>query len=289
MVATFIGSVGRRPRRLWQRRPFHCDYMPTKVLTSSSGEADCWNAFPTAQNASMRWKRRKHYLEIRAFLRNPSESCLPLSSYLGAFHEDTKTEFNRSFEESEANSVIDILTRIGLSPTQTSPSAKSLSDVPSAVVYRMLANFGVFQDARILSIVDKYPPSVPLRWPLDILPAGILLLLLHRNPLVRDWATKQTAKCTIVPIPNEAFNGPYSEVLKVIAFIYSPPSTTTIPSMANLTHLRAFFVAEPISLWSSFLPLLKLIPPESLVSGTFQHVDIRRVLVAHLHDTGPGR
>ncbi|KAF9049605.1 hypothetical protein BDZ89DRAFT_1057486 [Hymenopellis radicata] len=212
---------------------------------------------------------------------------LSRNTYLGAFHEDTKTDFNRSFEQSEANSVIDILARVGLSPTQTSPSTKSLSDVPSAVVYRMLANFGVFQDERILSIIDKYPPSVPVHWPLDILPAGMLLLLLHRNPLVREWATKQAAKCTIVPIPNEAFNGPYSEVLKVIAFIYSPPSTTTIPSMANLSHLRAFFVTEPILLWSSFLPLLKLIPPESLVSGTFQHVDIRRVLVAHLHDTGP--
>ncbi|KIY69126.1 hypothetical protein CYLTODRAFT_373369 [Cylindrobasidium torrendii FP15055 ss-10] len=202
------------------------------------------------------------------------------ATYMSVFPKEMQTVFFDSFEEYETKTVLQNLAKAGINLDSTS-SQKTLANAPMPDAYHMLSSFGVFKDSRIQDLLDRFAPSTVLSWPLDAIPAGILLLLLHRNPRVRKWATKQIAVTSAVPIPSAAFYEPYCDVLQVLAAAFSSPQvldskSTTILSFSDLTSGVA---------WPALETTLKYIPPDYLTSGR-QTVDLRRIIVSRLRDNG---
>jgi len=120
------------------------------------------------------------------------------NTYFGAFQEDVLKSFYHTFEQWELAMVIQDLINAKI---LDQPSSKTLSDVHPAVVYRMVCNWTIFSDPRILSAIHASFLTKPIPgWPGDPLPPGIFVLLLSDNSSVRKWAGNQALKCTIVPM-----------------------------------------------------------------------------------------
>jgi senataxin len=165
------------------------------------------------------------------------------------------------------------------------PSTKTLSDLHPAVVYRMVCNWTIFSDPRILSAIYASSLNKPLPgWPGDPLPLGMFVLLLSDNPNVRQWAGSQALRCTIVPMSSELFVGPYLQAIEVVARALTLSGTSRMPDPALFPFS---FARDPCHLWSGFSAVLRHIPVDALASDTRQHVDFRRIITGHLHDTGP--
>lgn len=161
-----------------------------------------------------------------------------------------------------------------------STTTRPLSNIHPAVVYRMVSNWTIFKDARVFSAIHKNPPINYLpTWPRDPLPPGMFLLLMNSNPTVRQWAEAHAAKCTIVPMSNDEFVGPYIDVIEIIGRHLTDPFLNS--------SLPFEFATNPIDLWSGFRVALRQIPIDALGSNTRQYSDFRRIVTKHLHDTGP--
>jgi senataxin len=225
-----------------------------------------------------------------------------LIRYFGAFSDAVLTGFYNSFNEWELNMVMSALSRAGISSDASSdPPQIPLSNAPSAVVYHMVSNLQILRDSRILSIIRAHAPSDLLpSWPTDPPPAGMLILLVDENPLVRQWAKNQISKCKVVPIPKEKFVGVYTVAMDAVAHAVSAGtqsiglsnSTTSTVTLKNAaipasSSFSTSYAKDPADLWSGFCAFVRLIPPELLTSGTHHNVDLRRLVTGHLHDTGP--
>lgn len=198
--------------------------------------------------------------------------------------------------------VINTLSRAGIMSGAANPNSLcTLSNVPPAVVYHMVCNLDILQDARIISIIHVYPPSDSLPgWPTDPPPPGILILTVDENAEVRRWAKSQLSRCKTVPIPKEKFVGAYSIAMDAIAHaassrtqIDSPHNSAIIVDMLRSTTIMASssfgsfpYATNPVDLWSGFYAFLRLVPSELLTSSPHHNVDLRRLVTGHLHDTG---
>lgn len=210
------------------------------------------------------------------------------TTYLAAFSEEIKAAFFSKFEQWELDSVLESLSAVGLTAEPTA-SPQSLSSVPIGVVYRIVSNLAIFQDERILAIIDNHTPEEPLTgWPSDPYPPGMFILLMHRNLRVRQWAKAQFARCSQIPLSNESFGEPYHHVLNILAHIFSG-NLELVPGMPSKAPaaLLAALSSDNSILWEAFLCVLRLIPPDELLYVTSQNIDMRRLVVRHLSDQGP--
>ncbi|KAK0221815.1 SEN1 N terminal-domain-containing protein [Armillaria fumosa] len=210
------------------------------------------------------------------------------TTYLAAFSEEIKAAFFSKFEQWELESVLESLSAVGLFAEPTT-SPQSLSSVPVGVVYRIVSNLAIFQDERILAIIDKHTPEEPLTgWPSDPYPPGMFILLMHRNLRVRGWAKAQFARCSQIPLSNESFGEPYHHVLNILAHIFSG-NLELVPGVSSKAPaaLLAALSSDNSILWEAFLCVLRLIPPDELLYVTSQNIDMRRLVVRHLADRGP--
>jgi senataxin len=192
------------------------------------------------------------------------------------------------------------LSRAGISLQESATQQKNLANAPSVTVYHLVSNLSILQDYRILSFIHRHPPLDPFPdWPPDPPPAGLLILMMDGKPEVRMWAKTQCSTSQIVPIPLNKFNKPYKASVETIAnaLVSADPepgqrlsltSPTPGPANRNVAALNlSSFASNPSDLWSAFSSVLRFIPPELLTPGRNYHVDIRRIVIGHLHDVGP--
>lgn len=163
-----------------------------------------------------------------------------------------------------------------------SSNSRTLADVPSALVYRMVSTWAVFKDPRIQSLIHSLPPSESIpEWPTDLIPPGMLVLFMHANPKVRAWAISQALKCDIVPIPGERFDGVYVKALESIGRALTSPEHDLKESSTIA------FASDASEIWHGLLRVLRFTPGAAMKSNSQQNVDLRRIVLGHVHDTGP--
>lgn len=190
-------------------------------------------------------------------------------------------KFFESFEDWERRHLIEVLERGGFFDGEQQED-KDLSKISSILVYRIVSNWTTFSDPRIQLVIKNYAPTMALPdWPTDPLPPGMLLLLMHSNAKVRQWAEMHASKCSVVPIHDDQFLGTYLNSLGAIASSFSMlnNSTASIPNTFNITSVDGDF-------WNGFASVLRLLPTTRLTLSPTNQVDLRRLVAAHLHDTG---
>lgn len=214
--------------------------------------------------------------------------------------------FFTSVDEWELGIVLAALSRAGLSlDVSSSKRQRTLSVVPSAVVYHMVSNLSVLRDPRILSVVHSYLPSETFTtWPTDTPSPGVLILMMGKNAEIRQWAKAQGLKCKTVPMPPSKFIGPYRVAVEAIACALTPTGSGLSDSHLTATSASfngsmaggvastsatnsVFFASDLVDLWVGLCAVLRFIPHESLISNNHHHVDFRRIVTGHLHDIGP--
>ena len=191
----------------------------------------------------------------------------------------------RSFSSWETTMFIDGLAACRISVEDaTNPAGITLLDAPPALVYLAMSNLDVLLDDRVLSIFAAYtPPSEFTSWPPDPPPPGLFYMSLHQSLSVRRWTELQLKRCQHTPIPLETFVGSYltafGAVVDVLAKDKPTPALSTNPSFP--------FSQDTASIWSGFIPIVRLLPRECLRQGECSSVDLCHVVAGHLHDTGP--
>ena len=173
--------------------------------------------------------------------------------------------------------------RISMEDT-TSPAGVTLLDAPPALVYLALSNLDVLLDNRVLSIIAAYTPSSEFTsWPSDPPPPGLFYLSLHQNPSIRRWAELQMMKCRHTPMPSETFVGSYLTAFGAVVNVLTKSEPT--PALSSGSTFP--FSQDTASIWSGFVPVLRLLPRKCLRQGEWTSVDLCHVVAGHLHDTGP--
>ena len=94
-------------------------------------------------------------------------------------------------------------------------SGSTMAGVQPATMYRMLFNSTIFADSAIQTALRVAFNRVD-GFPKDVVPPGVLLLLFHKDPVVRQKAQSLATQATVVPIPKEQFVGMYKDVLASI-------------------------------------------------------------------------
>lgn len=180
--------------------------------------------------------------------------------------------------------------------TQGKPTL-SLSKAPPAVLYRAVCNLRLLQDEQILGILRAHTPSEPVAgWPNSPPPAGILLLLMTENENVRRWAKAQVAKFTHAVMAKEQFTNGYVAIIQAVAHSISADAAGfteilgalgTASLVPTKEHLGFPFSKSPVDLWAGIYDFISFVPPARLVAGGPRDVDLRRLVIGHLHDVGP--
>lgn len=160
-------------------------------------------------------------------------------------------------------------------------------DIPLGTRYRLVTNWTIFQDPRILSFLQKSVLTVASESLADYpVPPGILILLFADNTQLRTWADAQASMSAMISL--ELFKGAYTEATEVILRVMntSHAAMQAIPSAGSsiMDHLK--FAPLPI-LWSAFNRFLRLIPLEWLRYTTGLPLSLRRTVLEHLRDEGP--
>ncbi|KAF5382581.1 hypothetical protein D9615_002787 [Tricholomella constricta] len=202
------------------------------------------------------------------------------NTYFGAYADHTLNAFYQTLEIWELDMVLQDLTKANLVGQSAESRQRTLSDVPQAVVYRMVSNWTIFKDARIISVIHDRPPTGPLlSWPKDTLPSGMLLLLMDEKAGVRQWAQAQASNCSAGPMADDHFIGSYLDAIETIGRQLTDPTLNA--------HSTFSFAQDPSDLWPGFRIAVRQIPANALGSRIRQYSDLRGIVTRHLYDTGP--
>ncbi|THV05327.1 hypothetical protein K435DRAFT_774010 [Dendrothele bispora CBS 962.96] len=208
-------------------------------------------------------------------------------TYFGAFGDSVKEMFWQTFHVWETQCVLDQLAKRGIQPDKPQASSKRLSDVPMIVVYRMICNFAIFQDAKIQAIIDQFSPDDCLpSWPTDPMLPAMMVLLFHKNPTVRSWASKQAGKCTVIPIPKNEFVRGYQMAVDLVVRGFTPKTVDGTNTNVQAAATTVALSEDQAVLWTSLREFIRLIHPQYLTFVT-SGSDLRHVVTGHLHDSGP--
>jgi len=205
-----------------------------------------------------------------------------LHRYFGAYNTDILQKFFAAFENWELKLVLDDLKKAGF-PTDKSIhllAGKSLSDAPSTLLYRLVVNWTVFSDARIQELIGTCPPTrPPLDWPAGNPPPGMLGLLMHKSPEVREWARQQCPDNSTTLMTAPQFTDSYVNALTTMAGAVPGSSSTTGGLL---------FSSDPTVIWSAIHTMLRMVPVDRLRTLRVQAVSLRLFVTLHLRDSGPG-
>ncbi|KAJ3716910.1 SEN1 N terminal-domain-containing protein [Lentinula raphanica] len=193
-------------------------------------------------------------------------------SYFGAFPDHIIGAFWESFNNWELNHI--------LSQVSEPPGWEDPTHIPTPILYRMICNFQVFQDARIQAFLAQTPlPRLPSDWPMNYIPPAMLVLMMHGNVTLREWAVKLASRCTVVPISqDDASSLPYNQALEVILSLFTSPKVQLATPIS--------LVSDAVTLWKSFYMVLRLLHPTHIMYRSSRRVDIRHMVTGHLHDHG---
>jgi senataxin len=110
--------------------------------------------------------------------------------------------------------------------------------------------------------------------------------MMDENLDVRRWAQSIALKCKITPIPLDSFTSPFKAILELVSDAFT---AKTSESLLNTTASAPYaFAQDSASLWAGFLAVLRLVPVELLTSNASVKVDLRRIVIGHLHNIGSG-
>ena len=153
----------------------------------------------------------------------------------------------------------------------------------------MLSNLKILQDARVLNVLQECVPTRAFsEWPDDIPPVGLLLLLMHTEEKVRDWARVQLATYKDAPMKSEEFLPMYIEALEKATKIIGLFDAQLLKvDRSSDTFKDPFpFSRDPSQLWLGYSSFLRFVPPERLRSSEMFRLDVRRIVISHLSDPG---
>ncbi|OSX59822.1 hypothetical protein POSPLADRAFT_1048291 [Postia placenta MAD-698-R-SB12] len=215
---------------------------------------------------------------VRAFQESKS---LTRQTYFGAFSDDILKGFYTSFDNWELEMVLSSLSAANLSPESMSDAGHTLSKAPPPVVYHIFYNLHILHDSRIIRIIQSCPPKQPITaWPSDYPPPGLFFALSHKQEDVRGWARGQLNLHTTMPMLQKTFSPVYCNVLKAVTNLISTPTD------ANTSKANTFPLTQDVStLWSSYASTLRFVPEDFLHKAGSANVDIRHLVISHLHDT----
>ena len=216
--------------------------------------------------------------------------------YFGAFPDDVIKSFYETFDDWELHMVIEALSQAGIGLGRSDlVNHQTRAEVPPNLIYRMLSNLFILRDARVLALIRSRPlPTELLDWPTVVPPPGLLLLLVDKQPTVRQWATHQISKYKVVPIPNDQFIRSFTMVVKIVSAALtrdndtlSSSSPSFMPNGHDATIQPFQFPSDPAEFWAGFYAMLPFIPSKFLTLNPLINLDIRRIIIGRLHDTRP--
>ena len=190
--------------------------------------------------------------------------------YFAAFTKDVIRNFWGAFEDFEAQQAAETLANA------------NLADAQSAAVYLMLSKLASFKNPEILRIL----PSLTQRkgddyWPLDPPPAGLFLLGLHEDDVIRSWSRTILLKGTVSSLDN--FTANHEAILGIVMDKLSPGDQKDPPTKLVKELLATFpFASAPDNIWSLLSVIIRIAPAEVI-----QSMKVHRLVFAHLHDDGP--
>lgn len=277
-----IGFATKHPKRRSAPLASCSAFTDSTGSPSTFGKQASIGAFRTAASAYSNWRKSSCHPGQRAYritLVSPSVTS-QFHRYFGAYGEDILQRFFDKFEEWELQLVLEDLKKAGFTSDDTSALAgKTLSDVPSTLLYRMVANWKVFSDARIQTLFAHcLPTRIVSDWPMKSPPPGLLVLQMGESKALRDWARKQTLSCELSLLAPHQFTESYSQALMAMVAVVSSPTYASSESLLLST--------EPPVVWAAFGTMLRLVPVERLMPSRTQAIDLRHVVSGHLHDTG---
>ncbi|EIW59483.1 uncharacterized protein TRAVEDRAFT_71533 [Trametes versicolor FP-101664 SS1] len=205
-------------------------------------------------------------------------------TYFGAFGEQILQNFYVSFHKFLTDTAVEALAEKGFVASDTGDPSRTLAEAPPAVTFLVLTYLHMLQDSRIVALLHSFCPRAPIKsWPSDIPPPVLLALLFDGTAEVRSWAQKQSTLCEVAPIPTDNFLPAHATVLKAAAdsIASSRPLSDSFGSDYKLS-----FVTDIPSRWSSLTTLLRFIPVEHFRSSKSFDLDVRRIVIGHLHDIG---
>ncbi|KAI0354940.1 hypothetical protein OH77DRAFT_1542922 [Trametes cingulata] len=204
-------------------------------------------------------------------------------TYFGAFGEAVLQNFYKTFHKFLADTAVEALAEKGFISGSAGDRSRTLAEAPPAVTFLVSTYLDMLQDSRVVALLHAFCPRAPIKtWPNDIPPPTLMALLFDEVSDVRSWAQKQSTLCEIAPIPTENFLPAHSNVLKAAA---SAISSSRPLSDCFGTGYQLSFLADVPSLWSSFTTLLRFIPVELFRASKSFDLDVRHIVVGHLHDT----
>ncbi|TDL22217.1 hypothetical protein BD410DRAFT_898486 [Rickenella mellea] len=234
------------------------------------------------------WKKRLIYCLhgcsacVRSFVEVKYTSR---STYFGTFLEEVVWGFWAEFDKWLAKSTREALAKAGV----TAESRKSLADAPAAIVYLMVSTLPALEDSNMVNLIETHcPPSRIFEWPVDPPPPGIILLLMHDSQHVRHWAKSQMTPCK--PMTKDQFSKSYELSLDAIIASIASNDRSFFPGAlvdrSKAAPVISFVSANPDTIWSGMATLFRILPPECLVNSSipFKQMDLRRMVLGHLHD-----
>lgn len=143
-------------------------------------------------------------------------------------------------------------------------------------IYQMVSNLTILESPQIIARLDSNPPTRRYSaWPLNPPPVGLFPLLVHKNLQLREWA-RQCLTSQKIPMTLAQFTPAYKQVAAQLVDVIDASSPDS-----------SFFTTDQVELWKGFRDFLSHLPTGALLPAGGQTVDIRRVVIAHLHDSGP--
>ncbi|TFK91118.1 hypothetical protein K466DRAFT_515953 [Polyporus arcularius HHB13444] len=205
-------------------------------------------------------------------------------TYFGAFNDDILKNFYKSFHKFLTDTVVKLLAEKGFLVQDTRDLGRTLADAPPAVTFLMLTYLQMLEDDRVVKLLHAYLPPAPVKsWPTDIPPPVLLALLFDDIAEVRSWAQKQCTLCEVAPTPMENFLPAHTTILKAVATSIS--SSRPLRDCLTGEYQLSLLQDQP-SIWTSWTTLLRFVPIELFRSSRSFELDLRHIVIGHLHDTG---
>ncbi|KAF9534475.1 SEN1 N terminal-domain-containing protein [Crepidotus variabilis] len=200
-------------------------------------------------------------------------------TYLGAFAAPVLKQFFVEYEKWELSEVIQDMERADNPSVSGHPPTPANLPVPT--LYRMVANWNIFNDSRVQSYFLAHSiPEDEEGWPQSPLPPGLLVFLMVDPPHLRKWAVTLASNSSIIPL--DAFSAPYITAMASITSVLR----RQLPDAMDTPKHELIPFAEPASIFNGVNAVLRLVPPDWLKGSSGQPLELRRALLSHLQVDG---
>lgn len=157
-----------------------------------------------------------------------------------------------------------------------------IPDTLTTSVYHVVANSAILRNRSLCQWLNTGPPKLPLHeWPADPPAPGLMQLLVSLNPLLSRWAQTILSRCSKLPMSLFQFGGQYASVMTTIEESFS--TYARIEQAAGKEDKQG---GDRVQFWNGLTTLLQIMPAERLCATSQCSVDVRHLIIGHLHDTG---